>query len=127
VVAWVVMTVKTEAGDIRLAVDPPAAEVDAEGGRITISRAREGQPYTITVAEGRGKLVIRKTGCQVESRDVALSDHGRTLARKLKREVARGGPPSVDPSKVMSAPRGPGRGGPANPGATGPAEPTPVG
>ncbi len=84
VLAGVLLTIKTKDGVVTLQVDPPDAEVTVEEGRITVSRKGESDSYTITVAEGGGKLRITRAGFEVQTREVSLREKGRTLTVTLK-------------------------------------------
>jgi tRNA A-37 threonylcarbamoyl transferase component Bud32 len=103
--AGIVLTFKTKDGVVTLWVDPSDAKVEVVEGTITVTHNGDNQPYTITVAKGGGKLRVSKAGFTVESREVTLSDHGKTLSVELKPEVPRTPPPPNDPPKEPPTPQ----------------------
>jgi formylglycine-generating enzyme required for sulfatase activity len=104
VVAGIVLLVRTKAGVVRLVVDPPDAEVLAGEGRIAVARNGDAEPYTVRVAAGGGKLIIRKAGFKIETREVALDDSGKTLTVQLEPDVANALAPVGDPAGNRPAP-----------------------
>jgi len=92
-VAWlvfsVVFKVRTPEGTLVVKVNEPAAEVQIDGGKVTLTTPGEGQSVEIEVDAGTHLLKVRKGGFETFTKEFSIRAKGKEVVKATLVPIAR--------------------------------------